>query len=116
MARINCAAGRSLPCHDADRQRDRSGETDGGETAGRKPAFARPSGAAENGAVQKRGTGLVPVAAATALCMEVDGSFVGLERITAAAEEIRSRRTGTLRIAALPALSNGYLPISPGGS
>ena len=42
--------------------------------------------------------------------MEVERSFVGLERITAAAEEIRSRRTGTLRIAALPALSNGYLP------
>jgi len=59
---------------------------------------------------EKRGTGLVPMAAATALYMEVERSFVGLERITAAAEEIRSRRTGTLRIAALPALSNGYLP------
>jgi len=59
---------------------------------------------------EKRGTGLVPRAAATALYMEVERSFVGLERITAAAEEIRSRRTGTLRIAALPALSNGYLP------
>src|SRR4029450_3061304 len=59
---------------------------------------------------EKRGTGLVPLAAATALYMEVERSFVGLERITAAAEEIRSRRTGTLRIAALPALSNGYLP------
>ena len=59
---------------------------------------------------EKRGTGLVPVAAATALYMEVERSFVGLERITAAAEEIRSRRTGTLRIAALPALANGFLP------
>ncbi|MEH2591552.1 LysR substrate-binding domain-containing protein [Bradyrhizobium sp. AZCC 1721] len=59
---------------------------------------------------EKRGTGLVPTATATALYMEVERSFVGLERITAAAEEIRSRRTGTLRIAALPALSNGYLP------
>ncbi|MEH2536907.1 MULTISPECIES: LysR substrate-binding domain-containing protein [unclassified Bradyrhizobium] len=59
---------------------------------------------------EKRGIGLVPTAAATALYMEVERSFVGLERITAAAEEIRSRRTGTLRIAALPALSNGYLP------
>jgi DNA-binding transcriptional LysR family regulator len=59
---------------------------------------------------EKRGTGLVPMAAATALYMEVERSFIGLERITAAAEEIRSRRTGTLRIAALPALSNGYLP------
>src|SRR3984957_2975916 len=62
---------------------------------------------------ERRGTGLVPTAAATALYTEVERSFVGLERIAAAAEEIRGRRTGTLRIAALPALpalSNGYLP------
>jgi len=59
---------------------------------------------------ERRGTGLVPSAAATALYTEVERSFVGLERITAAAEEIRGRRTGTLRVAALPALSNGYLP------
>ncbi|MGY4474585.1 LysR substrate-binding domain-containing protein [Bradyrhizobium sp. USDA 3364] len=59
---------------------------------------------------ERRGSGLVPSAAATALYMEVERSFVGLDRITAAAEEIRSRRTGTLRIAALPALSNGFLP------
>jgi DNA-binding transcriptional LysR family regulator len=59
---------------------------------------------------ERRGTGLVPTAAATALYTEVERSFVGLDRITAAAEEIRGRRTGTLRIAALPALANGYLP------
>jgi DNA-binding transcriptional LysR family regulator len=59
---------------------------------------------------ERRGTGLVPTAAATALYTEVERSFVGLERITAAADEIRGRRTGTLRIAALPALANGYLP------
>lgn len=59
---------------------------------------------------ERRGTGLVPTAAATALYTEVERSFVGLERISAAAEEIRGRRTGTLRVAALPALSNGYLP------
>src|SRR6202035_828438 len=64
---------------------------------------------------ERRGTGLVPTAAATALYMEVERSFVGLERIAAAAEEIRSRRTGTLRIAALPALSHGYLPPLAGG-
>src|ERR1700690_386371 len=62
---------------------------------------------------ERRGTGLVPTAAATALYTEVERSFVGLERIPAAAEEIRGRRTGTLRIAALPALSNGYLPRLP---
>jgi DNA-binding transcriptional LysR family regulator len=64
---------------------------------------------------ERRGSGLVPTASATALYMEVERSFVGLERIAAAAEEIRSRRTGTLRIAALPALSNGYLPRLAGG-
>jgi DNA-binding transcriptional LysR family regulator len=64
---------------------------------------------------ERRGSGLVPTASATALYMEVERSFVGLERITAAAEEIRGRRTGTLRIAALPALSNGYLPRLTGG-
>jgi len=59
---------------------------------------------------ERRGTGLVPTAAASTLYTEVERSFVGLERITAAAEEIRGRRIGSLRIAALPALSNGYLP------
>ncbi|KPL53018.1 transcriptional regulator [Prosthecomicrobium hirschii] len=59
---------------------------------------------------EKRGTGLVPTAAAMALFTEVERSFVGLERITAAAEEIRGRRIGSLRIAALPALANGFLP------
>jgi DNA-binding transcriptional LysR family regulator len=59
---------------------------------------------------ERRGSGLVPTAAASALFMEVERSFVGLDRISAAAEEIRTRRTGTLRIAALPALANGYLP------
>src|SRR5260370_30393698 len=64
---------------------------------------------------ERRGSGLVPTASATALYMEVERSFVGLERIAAAAEEIRGRRTGTLRIAAMPALSNGYLPRPTGG-
>ena len=59
---------------------------------------------------ERRGTGLVPTAAASTLYTEVERSFVGLERITAAAEEIRGRRIGSLRIAALPALANGYLP------
>ncbi len=59
---------------------------------------------------EKRGVGLGPTAAATALFAEVERSFVGLDRIRAAAEEIRTRRTGSLRIAALPALANGFLP------
>ena len=64
---------------------------------------------------ERRGSGLVPTASATALYMEVERSFIGLDRIATAAEEIRGRRTGTLRIAALPALSNGYLPRLAGG-
>lgn len=64
---------------------------------------------------EKRGTGLVSTAAATALYPEVERSFLGLDRIAAAAEEIRTRRTGMLRIAALPALSNGFLPRFAGG-
>jgi DNA-binding transcriptional LysR family regulator len=59
---------------------------------------------------EKRGTGLVPTAAASALYTEVERSFSGLDRIAAAAEEIRTRRTGMLRVAALPALSNGFMP------
>lgn len=59
---------------------------------------------------EKKGTGLVPTAAAIALYKEVERSFVGLDRISAAAREIRNRRTGMLRVAALPALSNGYMP------
>src|ERR1700730_5012923 len=64
---------------------------------------------------ERRGSGLVPTASATALYMEVERSFVGLERIAAGAEEIGGRRPGTWRIGALPALSNGYLPRLAGG-
>ena len=59
---------------------------------------------------EKRGTGVAPTAEATALYAEVERSFVGLDRIRASAEDIRTRRTGSLRIAALPALANGFLP------
>ncbi|ALA19497.1 transcriptional regulator [Chelatococcus sp. CO-6] len=64
---------------------------------------------------EKKGSGLVPTAAASALYAEVERSFLGLDRILAAAEEIRTRRTGMLRVAALPALANGFLPRFSGG-
>ncbi|OYU46988.1 MAG: transcriptional regulator [Rhizobiales bacterium PAR1] len=60
--------------------------------------------------LEKRGTGVAPTAEATSLYAEVERSFVGLDRIRASAEEIRTRRTDSLRIAALPALANGFLP------
>ena len=59
---------------------------------------------------EKHGTGVAPTAEATALYAEVERSYVGLDRIRSSAEEIRTRRTSSLRIAALPALANGILP------
>lgn len=59
---------------------------------------------------EKRGSGLEPTAAAVALYTEVERSFIGLDRIARAAQNIGKSRSGTLRIAALPALINGYMP------
>lgn len=58
----------------------------------------------------RRGTRLVPTSEALALYDEVQRSFVGLDRIAAAAEALRSTRAGTLRVACLPALANGFMP------
>ncbi len=58
---------------------------------------------------ERRGTGIAPTAEAVTLFGEVERSFIGAERIADAAEEIRLRRTGLLRVAALPALANGFL-------
>jgi DNA-binding transcriptional LysR family regulator len=52
----------------------------------------------------------VPTAEALALFREVERSFVGLDRLSRAAADIRAHRAGTLRVAALPALANGFLP------
>ncbi|MFZ5782523.1 MAG: LysR substrate-binding domain-containing protein [Pseudomonadota bacterium] len=59
---------------------------------------------------ERRGTGLVPTSEALSLYAEVERAFVGLERISQMARELRTRRAGFLRIAALPALANGFLP------
>jgi DNA-binding transcriptional LysR family regulator len=59
---------------------------------------------------ERRGTGLVPTSEALSLYAEVERAFVGLERIQQMATELRTRRAGFLRIAALPALANGFLP------
>jgi DNA-binding transcriptional LysR family regulator len=59
---------------------------------------------------ERRGTGLVPTSEALSLYAEVERAFVGLERIEQMAIELRTRRAGFLRIAALPALANGFLP------
>lgn len=59
---------------------------------------------------ERRGTRLIPTGEARGLYAEVERSFVGLDRIAAAAAELRTRRAGILRIASLPALANGFLP------
>jgi DNA-binding transcriptional LysR family regulator len=59
---------------------------------------------------ERRGTRLVPTSEAVALYAEVERSFVGMERIAQAAKELRARKAGVLRIAAMPALCNGFLP------
>ncbi len=59
---------------------------------------------------EREGTRLTPTNEALALYAEVERSYVGLERIAQAAQEIRERRAGTLRIAGMPALANGFLP------
>ena len=59
---------------------------------------------------ERRGTGIAPTAEAVTLFGEVERSFIGIERIAEAAEQIRLRQASLLRIAALPALANGFLP------
>ncbi|WP_245195525.1 LysR substrate-binding domain-containing protein [Aureimonas populi] len=59
---------------------------------------------------ERRGSKLLPTADAVTLYREVDRSFIGLERIEKAAKDIRERRGGTLRVAALPALATSFLP------
>lgn len=64
---------------------------------------------------ERRGTRLVPTNEAVSLYAEVERSFVGMERIAQAARELRARRAGVLRVAAMPALCNGVLPRYSGG-
>ncbi|HTR84108.1 MAG TPA: LysR substrate-binding domain-containing protein [Reyranella sp.] len=64
---------------------------------------------------ERRGTRLVPTNDALSLYAEVERSFVGLDRIAETAADLRTRRSAYLRIAALPALSNGFLPRFVGG-
>lgn len=59
---------------------------------------------------ERSGGRLVATGDAMALYREVDRSFVGLERIAGLARDLRERRGGSLRVAALPGLANGFLP------
>jgi DNA-binding transcriptional LysR family regulator len=58
----------------------------------------------------RRGNAVLPTAEAQALLREVERSFVGLDRIRGFAEDLRTGRGGTLRVAALPSMAAGFLP------
>lgn len=53
---------------------------------------------------------LIPTPEGHMLFNEIKKTFVGLEKIASRAEEIRSFRAGSIRIAAMPALSFSILP------
>nr|WP_279158018.1 LysR substrate-binding domain-containing protein [Pseudomonas corrugata] len=59
---------------------------------------------------ERMGGRLIATGDAMALYREVDRSFQGLERIRDVARDLRERRGGSLRVAALPGLANGFLP------
>jgi DNA-binding transcriptional LysR family regulator len=59
---------------------------------------------------ERKGSRLLPTSEASSLYIEVERSFVGLDRILQTAQDLQLRRVGALRIACLPALANGYLP------
>ncbi|MDH3218720.1 MAG: LysR substrate-binding domain-containing protein [Gammaproteobacteria bacterium] len=59
---------------------------------------------------ERRKKRLYPTPEAHALFEEVERTFSGLDKINIAAREIRDFRSGSLAIAALPALGLGYLP------
>lgn len=53
---------------------------------------------------------LRPTVRALALMQEVERSFIGLEQISARAQELRTLSTGRLRLACLPALAHALAP------
>ena len=61
---------------------------------------------------ERKGSRLLPTSEANSLYMEVERSFVGLDRILQTAHDLQLHRVGTLRIACLPALVNGISRVS----
>jgi len=59
---------------------------------------------------ERRGRGLVPTPEAEALFREVEPIYGSLDRIAQVAQDIRYQSAGALRIATLPALSQGLVP------
>ncbi len=79
-----------------------------------QPAVSRLIGDLEHATglklFERRGARVHPTREASSLYHEVERSFVGLDRIAKAVEDLKGRRAGVLRIAALPALAGGFLP------
>ena len=59
---------------------------------------------------ERKNRRLFPTPEGRMLFDEIEKTFVGLEKIASRAEEIRSFRSGSIRIAAMPALSFSILP------
>ncbi|ALG74696.1 transcriptional regulator [Azospirillum thiophilum] len=59
---------------------------------------------------ERRGPRIAPTSEAISLYQVVDRAFVGLDLIEQTARDLTSRRSGTLRVAAMPALGVGFLP------
>ncbi|CAB3664905.1 Octopine catabolism/uptake operon regulatory protein OccR [Achromobacter deleyi] len=58
---------------------------------------------------ERRHSGLVPSAEAKSLFVEVERVFLGLDKVSRAAERIRSRREGQLRLVVMPSLSSHFI-------
>jgi DNA-binding transcriptional LysR family regulator len=59
---------------------------------------------------ERKNRRLLPTPEGSMLFDEIEKTFVGLERISSRADEIRSFRSGSIRIAAMPALAYSVLP------
>lgn len=59
---------------------------------------------------RRRGNLVTPTAEARALLAEVQRSFIGLGQIRAFAHDLRTGRSGSLKIAALPSMASGFVP------
>ena len=58
----------------------------------------------------RKGNQITPTAEATSFLSEVERSYLGLEQLRAYAADLRNSLTGSLRVAALPALALDFLP------
>jgi DNA-binding transcriptional LysR family regulator len=58
----------------------------------------------------RKGNQIMASSEATAFFAEVERSYLGLEQLKAYASDLRRSQSGTLRVAALPAMSFGFLP------